>query len=40
MTPEQIERLCAEALQRITYFINKAAGQQLRRMREQWSPKA
>ena len=37
MTPEHLDRLCAEAMQRITYFINKAAAQQLRRMKESWT---
>lgn len=31
-----IDRLCAEAMQRISYFINRMAGQQQRRMRETW----
>lgn len=38
MTPEQLERLCAQARQRLAYFINRKAGQQIRRMREKWSP--
>ena len=37
MTPEQLDRLCTEAMQRIVYFINKSAAQQLRRMKESWS---
>lgn len=37
MTAEQLERLCREALQRLDYFINRAAAQHLRRMRESWS---
>lgn len=37
MTPEQIEKLCAEARQRLQYFVNRKAAQQLRRMREHWS---
>lgn len=36
MTPEQLDRLCAEALQRITYFINRCTAQKIRRMRETW----
>ncbi len=37
MSAEQLDKLCAEAMQRITYFINKAAAQQLRRMKESWT---
>ncbi|MGB4061554.1 MAG: hypothetical protein WBK26_15215 [Burkholderiaceae bacterium] len=40
MTPAELDRLCAEALQRVAYFVNRMAGQQLRRMRETWGPKA
>ncbi len=36
MTPEQLDRLCAEALQRLGYFINRMASQQLRRLKESW----
>ena len=36
MTAEQLDRLCREALQRLAYFINRSAAQQLRRMREAW----
>lgn len=36
MNPLDLERLCAEALQRITYFINRCTAQQIRRMRETW----
>jgi hypothetical protein len=36
MTAEQLDRLCREALQRLAYFINRSAAQQLRRMREEW----
>lgn len=36
MSPEQLERLCAEAMQRLSYFINRCHAQQLRRMREMW----
>lgn len=36
MSSETINRLCDEAMQRITYFVNRAAAQQLRRMRESW----
>lgn len=36
MTPEQLDRLCAEALQRIGYYINRMCAQQMRRMREGW----
>ena len=34
MTSEQLDRLCVEAMQRITYYINRCAAQHLRRMRE------
>lgn len=34
MSTEQIDRLCVEAMQRITYYINRCAAQHLRRMRE------
>lgn len=34
MTSEQIDRLCAEALQRINYFINRCAGQHIRAIRK------
>lgn len=37
MSPEQLDRLCAEALVRLEYFINRCHAQQLRRMREMWS---
>lgn len=37
MSPEQLDRLCAEALQRVIYRINRCHAQQLRRMREMWS---
>jgi hypothetical protein len=36
MSRETIDRLGAEAMQRITYFINRKAAQQIRRMRESW----
>jgi len=36
MTPDQLNKLCAEALQRLEYFINRMAAQQLRRMKEGW----
>ena len=36
MSPEQLDRLCSEAMQRLRYFINRAAGQQMRRMKESW----
>lgn len=34
MTPETLDRLCAEAMQRIIYFINRSASQHIRYMRE------
>ena len=33
MSPETIDRLCREALQRLAYFINRAAGQHARAIR-------
>ena len=40
MTPAQTEKLAQEARQRVAYFINRMASQQLRRMREAWSKPA
>lgn len=40
MTPATLDRLCAEAMARITQSINRSAAQQLRRMREFWSTRA
>ncbi len=37
MSHADIERLCLEAMQRITYAINRMAAQQTRRMREGWA---
>lgn len=37
MSPEQTEKLAAEARQRLAYFVNRMAAQQQRRMREQWA---
>lgn len=37
MTPEHLDQLCAAALQRLEYFINRMAAQQLRRMKEGWT---
>lgn len=37
MTPDETARLAAEAMQRLSYFINRITGQQLRRMREKWA---
>lgn len=37
MTPEQIDKLVAEAQERMRHFINRITGQNLRRMREQWA---
>jgi hypothetical protein len=33
---ELIERLAAEAMQRIAYFVNRRVAQQKRRYREHW----
>lgn len=33
MSPEQLDRLCAEARQRLAYLINRKCAQQIRRMR-------
>ena len=40
MNPETLDRLEREAIQRLAYFINRCAGQQMRRMRELWSKTA
>lgn len=32
----ELDRLCAEAMQRLTYFINRSAGQHLRAIRNTW----
>ena len=37
MSAEQLDRLCAQALQRINYFIARKTAQQQRRMRESWA---
>jgi len=37
MTQQQLDELCAQALQRITYFINRCAGQHIRAMKNAWS---
>ena len=37
MTPEQIDKLVAEAQERMRRYINRITGQQLRRMREHWA---
>lgn len=37
MTPEQLEKLCQEARQRLQNFVNRVAAQHKRRMRETWS---
>jgi len=37
VTQADLDCLCAEALQRLTYFINRSAAQQLRRMCEEWN---
>ena len=33
MSPEALDQLCREAMQRVVYFINRSAGQHLRAMR-------
>ena len=35
MSPETIQRLCDEATQRLTYYINRAAGQYIRAIHAQ-----
>jgi len=37
MSSETLDRLCAEALQRIGYHINRSAGQHIRAMKNNWS---
>ena len=37
MTPEQLEKLCEAARQRLKNFVHRMAAQQQRRMREAWS---
>jgi hypothetical protein len=37
MSPETLERLCQEALQRVNYWIARSAAQQTRRMKESWA---
>ena len=39
MNPEQIEKLCQAARQRLEQFINRVDAQHKRRMREQWNKK-
>lgn len=39
MTPEQIDKLVVEAQERMRHYINRIAGQNLRRMREAWAAK-
>lgn len=39
MTPEQLEKLCADARHRLQLFINRMAAQHIRRMKEAWSKK-
>ena len=38
MSQADLDRMVTEALQRLTYFINRKAGQQVRRMKATWSP--
>lgn len=37
MAPEQIDKLVAEAQERMRHYINRITGQALRRMHEQWA---
>jgi len=37
VTQADLDCLCAEALQRLEYFINRCTAQHLRRMKESWS---
>ena len=36
MTPEALEKLCEEARKRIATFVNRAAAQHIRAMRNNW----
>lgn len=36
MTPEQLDKLCQEARQRLQNFVDRMAAQHIRRMREGW----
>ena len=36
MTPEQLDKLCEAARQRLKNFVHRMAAQQQRRMRETW----
>ena len=40
MTPAQLDALEAAATKRLAEYINRIAGQQVRRMRESWRAKA
>ena len=37
MTPEQLDKLCEAARQRLKNFVHRMHAQQQRRMRETWS---
>jgi len=36
VSPDQLERLCRLAVQRLQWFINRSAAQHMRRLRESW----
>ena len=40
MTQADLDRMVTEALKRLTYFINRSAAQQMRRMKATWSQPA
>ena len=40
MSQADLDRMVCKALQRLTYFINRKAGQQVRRMKATWSQPA
>lgn len=40
MSPAQTEAMAEQARKRLADFINRVAGQQLRRMREHWNKAA
>lgn len=40
MTPEQLDKLVADAQERMRHYINRIVGQNLRRMREDWASRA
>ena len=40
MTPAQLDALAVAATKRLAEYINRIAGQQVRRMRESWRARA